>query len=70
MTLKQLRRLAAENGHTGREPADLRPRLPDDFPNESKRNPKTEPHSIPKQQTSESSAGSCECSDRPPLFKK
>ena len=48
MTLKQHRRQAAQNGHTGREPADLRPRLPDDFPNESKRNPTNSAPQYPK----------------------
>ena len=48
MTLKQLRQLAAQNGHTGREPADLTPRLPDDFPNESKRNPQNSAPQYPK----------------------
>ena len=48
MTLKQQRRKAAENGHTGREPADLKPRLPDDFPNESKRNPQNSATQYPK----------------------
>ena len=48
MTLKQRRQLAAQNGHTGREPADLTPRLPDDFPNESKRNPQNSAPQYPK----------------------
>ena len=48
MTLKQLRQLAAQNGHTGREPNDLTPRLPDDFPNESKRNPQNRAPQYPK----------------------
>ena len=48
MTLKQLRQLAAQNGHTGREPKDLTPRLPDDFPNESKRNPQNSAPQYPK----------------------
>ena len=49
MTLKQHRRQAARNGHTGSEPADLRPRLPDDFPNETTRNPKNRAPQYPKQ---------------------
>ena len=49
MTLKQHRRQAASNGHTGSEPADLRPRLPDDFPNETTRNPKNRAPQYPKQ---------------------
>ena len=48
MTLKQRRQLAAQNGHTGREPNDLTPRLPDDFPNESKRNPQNRAPQYPK----------------------
>ena len=48
MTLKQRRRQAAQNGHTGREPNDLRARLPDDFPNESKRNPQNSATQYPK----------------------
>ena len=48
MTLKQRRQLAAQNGQTGREPADLTPRLPDDFPNESKRNPQNRAPQYPK----------------------
>ena len=48
MTLKQHRQQAAQNGHTGREPADLTPRLPDDFPNESKRNPTNSAPQYPK----------------------
>ena len=48
MTLKQRRQLAAQNGHTGREPNDLTPRLPDDFPNESKRNPQNSAPQYPK----------------------
>ena len=48
MTLKQQHRQAAQNGHTGREPADLTPRLPDDFPNESKRNPQNSAPQYPK----------------------
>ena len=48
MTLKQLRRQAAQNGHTGPEPADLEPRLPDDFPNETKRNPNNRAPQYPK----------------------
>ena len=48
MTLKQLRRQAAQNGQTGREPADLRARLPDDFPNETTRNPQNRATQYPK----------------------
>ena len=48
MTLKQLRQLAVQNGQTGREPNDLTPRLPDDFPNESKRNPQNRAPQYPK----------------------
>ena len=48
MTLGQRRRQAASNGHTGSEPADLEPRLPDDFPNESKRNPDNRAPQFPK----------------------
>ena len=48
MTLKQLRRRAAENGHTGHEPNDLRARLPDDFPNETTRNPQNRAPQYPK----------------------
>ena len=48
MTLKQRRRQAAQNGHTGPEPNDLKPRLPDDFPNETKRNPNNRAPQYPK----------------------
>ena len=48
MTLGQLRRLAARNGYTGSEPSDLRPRLPDDYPNEAKRNPQNRAPLYPK----------------------
>ena len=48
MTLGQHRRRAARNGHTGSEPADLSPRLPDDFPNETTRNPKNRAPQYPK----------------------
>ena len=48
MTLKQRRQLAAENGHTSREPNDLTPSLPDDFANESKRNPQNRAPQYPK----------------------
>ena len=52
MTLKQHRqqhrRQAAKNGHTGREPNDLRARLPDDFPNETTRNPQNRAPQYPK----------------------
>ena len=48
MTLKQQRRLVAANGHTGPEPVDLRPGLPDDFPNETKRNPKNRAPQYPR----------------------
>ena len=48
MTLKQRRQQAAQNGQTGREPADLTPRLPDDFPNETTRNPQNRAPQYPK----------------------
>ena len=48
MTLGQRRRLAAANGHTAPEPADLRARLPDDFPNETGRNPNNRAPQYPK----------------------
>ena len=48
MTLKQRRQLAAQNGQTGHEANDLTPRLPDDFPNESKRNPQNRAPQYPK----------------------
>ena len=48
MTLKQHRRQAAQNGHTGPKPADLKPRLPDDYPNETKRNPTNRAPQYPK----------------------
>ena len=71
MTLKQLRRQAAQNGQTGREPADLRARLPDDFPNETTRNPQNRATQYSQnQQTNDSPGGSCECWNTPPLSKK
>ena len=48
MTLKQRRQHAAQNGQTGHEAADLTPSLPDDFPNESKRNPQNRAPQYPK----------------------
>ena len=48
MTLKQRRQLAAQNGQTGRESNDLTPRLPDDFPNETTRNPQNRAPQYPK----------------------
>ncbi|MCQ3803470.1 MAG: hypothetical protein OXC98_04995 [bacterium] len=48
MTLKHHRRKAAANGHTTSEPVDLRPRLPDDFPNETTRNPENRAPQYPR----------------------